>query len=103
MNQTVTDLDKKARMTLEYDKVLDMLAEQAGCDGARERAKRLCPAVHADEVRESLALTGQPSHLRGEGHFALAGACPEGGGALPPGAAAGGHGAACRACPAKLH
>ena len=43
MNQTVTDLDKKARLTLEYDKVLDMLAEQAGCDGARERAKRLCP------------------------------------------------------------
>lgn len=65
MNQTVTDLDKKARLTLEYDKVLDMLAEQAGCDGARERAKRLCPAVHADEVRESLALTGQACLLIG--------------------------------------
>ena len=39
MNQTVTDLDKKARLTLEYDKVLDMLAEQAGCDGVRASAR----------------------------------------------------------------
>ena len=30
MNQTVTELDQKARLTLEYDKVLDMLAEQTG-------------------------------------------------------------------------
>ena len=65
MNQTVTELDQKARLTLEYDKVLDMLAEQTGCDGARERAKQLTPAAELDEVKERLALTEQARLLIG--------------------------------------
>ena len=41
MNQTVTELDQKARLTLEYDKVLDMLAEQGRLTGKSSKAGQL--------------------------------------------------------------
>ena len=65
MNQSMTELDRKALFTLEYDKVLALLMEQTGCDGARERAQQLLPASHVDEVRERLALTEQARLLIG--------------------------------------
>ncbi len=65
MKETVTELDRKALLTLEYDKILSLLMEQTDCDGARERASQLLPSSDLDEVRERLSLTEQARLLIG--------------------------------------
>ncbi|MBQ2697407.1 MAG: endonuclease MutS2, partial [Clostridia bacterium] len=65
MNQTLSELDRKALVTLEYNKVIEKLKEQAACDGSRELAEQLLPASHPDEIKERLALTEQARLLIG--------------------------------------
>ncbi|NLT58479.1 MAG: endonuclease MutS2 [Clostridiales bacterium] len=65
MNQTAIELNQKALTTLEFDKVLALLAEQAGCDGARERAAALLPARRLEEAQRLQDATAQACLLIG--------------------------------------
>ena len=49
----------KALTTLEYDKILDLLKEQAASQPAKERLSKLSPMTDMGDVRDALAETDE--------------------------------------------
>ena len=54
---------KRALSTLEYDKILEMLADCARTEGACDKARRLRPTGDAVRVRQLLTQTDEAKHL----------------------------------------
>ena len=56
---------EKACKTLEFDKVLDRLAEAAQTDGAREKARNIRPQTSLPRIRRLLGQTSDARKLMG--------------------------------------
>ncbi len=54
---------EKARTVLEYDKILDMLADAAQTEGAKQRVRALSPQVTLSRVHSLQAQTTEAKHL----------------------------------------
>ncbi len=60
-----SQLFNKSLRTLEFDRVLTLLSEKCGNDGAREKAAALTPSPHFDEVEDAQHRTAEAYTLVG--------------------------------------
>ena len=58
-------MNSKALYTLEFDKILEMLADVAQTEGAKEMARALVPSSDIDKVRKKLDHTSDAKLLIG--------------------------------------